>query len=68
MGWRQKLGTIWRKQIDLVQGAVILGTLLDCLSFEQGKVIIGPVSKKALPKLLTYRIPFVRRNEPPYRG
>jgi len=40
------------QQINLVQDAVILGTLLDCLSFEQGKVIIGSVSKKALPKLL----------------
>ncbi|KAJ6188224.1 hypothetical protein N7519_003132 [Penicillium mononematosum] len=56
-----------RNQIDLVQDAVILGTLLDCLAFEQGKVVIGSVPKKALPKLLTYRIPFVRGNEPPYR-
>jgi hypothetical protein len=53
-------------QIDLVQDAVILGTLLDCLSFEQGEVIVGTVSKKALPKLLTYRIPFVRGSAPSY--
>lgn len=56
-----------KEQIDLVQDAVILGTLMDCLSFENGKVIVGSVSKKALPKLVTYRIPFVRGNEPPYR-
>lgn len=54
-------------QIDLVQDAVILGTLLDCLSFEHGKVIVSSVSKKALPKLLTYRIPFVRGSAPPYK-
>lgn len=54
-------------KINLVQDAVILGTLLDCLSFENGKVIVGEVSKKALPKLLTYRIPFVRGGERPYR-
>ncbi|KAJ6102872.1 hypothetical protein N7486_005299 [Penicillium sp. IBT 16267x] len=34
---RDKLG----KQIDLVQDAVILGTLLDCLSFEQGYYWLG---------------------------
>lgn len=56
-----------KKQVDLVQDAVILGTLLDCLSFEQGRVIVGPVSKKALPKLLTYRVPFVRGSAPPYK-
>ncbi|KAJ5746483.1 hypothetical protein N7520_011665 [Penicillium odoratum] len=53
------------KQLDLVQDAVILETLLYCLSFEQGKVVIGSVSKTALPKPLTYRIPFVRGDEPP---
>ena len=55
------------KQGDLIQDAVILGTLLDFLSFEQGKVIVGPISKKALPKLLTYRVPFVRGSAPPYK-
>ena len=53
-----------KAQIDLVQDAVILGTLLDCLSFEQGKVVVGSVSQKALPKLLSYRIPFVRGTDP----
>lgn len=56
-----------KTKIDLVQDAVILGTLLDCLSFEEGQVIIGSVSQKALPRLLTYRIPFVRGKEPPYK-
>lgn len=55
------------KQIDLVQDGVIVGTILDCFSFEEGQVSVGGVSKKALPKFLTYRIPFVRGNEPPYR-
>ena len=52
----------------LIQDAVILGTFLDCFSFEDGEVIVGAVSKKALPKLVTYRIPFVRGDEPPYRN
>lgn len=54
-------------EINLVQAAVILGTLLDCLSFENGKVIVGEVARKALPKLLTYQIPFIRGQGPPYR-
>ncbi|KAJ5715830.1 uncharacterized protein N7483_013011 [Penicillium malachiteum] len=55
-------------QMDLIQDAVILGTLLDCLSFVDGEVIVGEFSIKALHKLLTYRIPFVRGDDPPYKG
>lgn len=55
-------------EMNLVQDAVILGTLLDCFAFENGKVIVGQVAKRALPKLLTYQIPFIRGQGPPYRG
>ncbi|KAI1097123.1 hypothetical protein F4804DRAFT_205231 [Jackrogersella minutella] len=55
------------KQIALVQDAVILGTLLDCFFFEHGNVGCSPVSLKALPKFHTYRLPFIRGNEAPYK-
>ena len=55
-------------EMNLVQDAVILGTLLDCFAFENGKVIVGQVAKRALPKLLTYQIPFIRGQGSPYRG
>jgi hypothetical protein len=55
------------EKMDLVQDAVILGTLPDCFFWEDGHVGCGPVSVKALPKFVTYRIPFVRGNEPPYK-
>lgn len=55
------------KRIGLVQDAVILGTLLDCFIFEIKEVICGEISLKALPKFLTYRIPFIRGDEAPYR-
>ncbi|KAH9999715.1 hypothetical protein F4779DRAFT_605259 [Xylariaceae sp. FL0662B] len=56
-----------KKHIALVQEAVILGTLLDCFFLENGKVGFSHVALKALSKILTYRIPFVRGNEAPYR-
>ena len=58
-----------KAQMDLVQDAVILGTLLDCFYLEDGKLgsSFNPVTLKALPKFLTYRIPFVRGSEAPYR-
>jgi hypothetical protein len=55
------------KQMVLVQNAVILGTLLNCFFFEDGKVGFNRVALKALPKFLTYRIPFIRGIEAPYR-
>ncbi|KAI0835135.1 hypothetical protein F5Y06DRAFT_139452 [Hypoxylon sp. FL0890] len=55
------------KRINLVQNAVILGTLLDCFFLEDGKVGCGQIVLNALPKFLTYRIPFIRGNEPPYK-
>jgi hypothetical protein len=56
-----------KRQIHLVQDAVILGTLLSCFFFEDGKVGSHQVGLKALPKFLTYRIPFVRGDEAPYK-
>ncbi|KAG5982644.1 hypothetical protein E4U55_001624 [Claviceps digitariae] len=55
------------KQMVLVQDAVILGTLLDCFFFVDGQVGASSVTLKALPKFLTYRIPFIRGTEAPYR-
>lgn len=55
-----------QERMDLVQEAVILGTLLNCFVFEGGKVLSGEVGLKALPKFLTYRLPFIRKDEPPY--
>ncbi len=52
---------------DAVQIAVTLGTLLDAFQLE-GEAI-GPYNHvviEALPKLLTYRVPFVRGSDPPY--
>lgn len=58
---------ILKKQMVLVQDAVILGTFLNCFFFEDGKVGFSQVALKALPKFLTYRIPFVRGSEGLYR-
>lgn len=56
------------RNADVVQQAVLLGTMLDCFSMEHGKIIVGPVAVKALPKFLTYRIPLIRGDDPPYAG
>jgi len=56
-----------KRQINLVQDAVILGTLLDCFFLEAGKVGCSKITLKTLPQFLTYRIPFVRGDNPPYR-
>jgi aminoglycoside phosphotransferase (APT) family kinase protein len=66
-GMSQKTRGILEENIGLVQDAVILGTLLDTFFWEDGKVGCGGVSIKALPKFLTYRIPQVRGDEPPYK-
>lgn len=66
-GMPEHIRTALEKRIDLVQDAVILATLLDCFFFEDGKVGAGQVALKALPKFMTYRIPFVRGQEQPYR-
>ncbi|KAI1073784.1 hypothetical protein F5B20DRAFT_565823 [Whalleya microplaca] len=59
---------ILKEHIFLVQDAVILVTLLDCFFFEDEKVGFSHIALKALPKFLTYRIPFIRGNEAPYGG
>jgi hypothetical protein len=53
-------------QINLVQDAVILGTLLDCFFFEDRNVGFSKIALKALPKFMTYRIPLVREQEKLY--
>ncbi|AEO67973.1 uncharacterized protein THITE_2145225 [Thermothielavioides terrestris NRRL 8126] len=66
-GMSPKTREMLEDNLDLVQDAVILGTLLDTFFWENGKVGCGEVSMKALPKFLTYRIPQVRGDEPPYK-
>lgn len=52
---------------DVIQIAVSLGTLLDAFQLEEGKIgLYNPVVVEALPKLLSYRIPFIRGSDPPY--
>jgi hypothetical protein len=52
---------------DAIQTAVQLGTLLDTFEEEDGKVgRCNPVALRALPKLLSYRVPFIRGADPPY--
>lgn len=53
--------------VDAVQTAVTLGTLLDAFQLDEGKIgPYNPVVVNALPKLLSYRIPLVRGSDPPY--
>lgn len=53
--------------VDAVQTAVTLGTLLDAFQLDNGKIgPSNPVVVASLPKLLSYRIPMVRGSEPPY--
>ncbi|KAK4196844.1 hypothetical protein QBC40DRAFT_286553 [Triangularia verruculosa] len=66
-GMSQNTRGMLEKNIGLVQDAVILGTLLDTFFWEDGKVGCGKVSIKALPKFLTYWIPQVRGEKPPYK-
>ncbi|KAJ8128856.1 hypothetical protein O1611_g4777 [Lasiodiplodia mahajangana] len=67
-GMPEHIRAILEKRIDLVQDSVILGTLLDCFFLEDGKVGVSEIALKALDKLKSYRIPFVRGQEPPYRS
>ncbi|CAK7199368.1 hypothetical protein SEUCBS139899_002046 [Sporothrix eucalyptigena] len=54
------------QQLDLVQEAVLLGTLLDTFFIEDGTVGVSTVSVTALSKFLTYRLPALRDGAPPY--
>ena len=65
-GMPDSVRTVLEKNMNLAQDAVILGTLLSVFNFEDGEVGVHDVGLKALPKLLSYRIPNVRGNEPPY--
>ncbi|EFY91755.1 hypothetical protein MAC_02345 [Metarhizium acridum CQMa 102] len=66
-GMPQHVRTTLEGRIDLVQDVVILATLLSCFCFEDGEVSVSEVTLKALPKFMTYQIPFVRGQEKPYR-
>ncbi|KAI1127637.1 hypothetical protein F5Y10DRAFT_242335 [Nemania abortiva] len=65
-GIPEHIRTILEQRIDLVQDAVILATLFSCFFFEEGTVGVADVTLKALPKLMSYRIPQVRGREQPY--
>jgi hypothetical protein len=55
------------ENVDAVQTAVTLGTLLDAFQLDEGNIgPYSPVVVEALPKLLSYRIPMVRGSDPPY--
>jgi hypothetical protein len=66
-GMPETVRKVLEKRINLVQDAVILGTLLDCFFIDNGKVGFSQVALKALPKFLTYRMPLIRGDEQPYR-
>jgi hypothetical protein len=66
-GMPEHIRAMLEKRLDLVQDVVILATLLSCFFFEDGKIGVGQVTLKALPKFMTYRIPFVRGQEQPYK-
>ncbi|KAI0423788.1 hypothetical protein F5Y09DRAFT_180473 [Xylaria sp. FL1042] len=66
-GMPEHIRAMLEKRLDLVQDVIILATLLSCFFFEDGKIGVGQVTLKALPKFMTYRIPFVREQEQPYR-
>ncbi|KAK2871948.1 hypothetical protein FQN49_002675 [Arthroderma sp. PD_2] len=54
--------------IDVVQTAVMVGTLLDAFPIVDGKLIesFNPAVMHGLPKFVTYRIPPIRGSDAPY--
>ncbi|KAG9234571.1 hypothetical protein BJ875DRAFT_8329 [Amylocarpus encephaloides] len=52
--------------LEAVQTSVLLGTLLGAFELDDGKFLCNPVMVSALPKFLSYRIPFLRGSDPPY--
>jgi len=52
--------------LHAVQMSVHIGTLLDTLDIQSDG--FNPAGLKALPKFLTYQIPALRGQEPPYLG
>lgn len=65
-GMPEHIRAMLEKRLDLVQDVVLFATLLDCFFFENGKIGVAQVTLKALPKLVTYRIPSIRGQEQPY--
>ena len=66
-GMPERVRKMLETRLDLVQDAVILATLLECFYCEGGKVGFGQLTLNVLPKFMTYRIPFIRGQEQPYR-
>lgn len=54
-------------RMELVQDAVLLATLLNCFYLEDGKVGAAKVPLRALPKMMTYRLPSIRGEDKAYR-
>ncbi|KAH8772205.1 hypothetical protein BGZ57DRAFT_896052 [Hyaloscypha finlandica] len=53
--------------LEAVQTSVLLGTLSDTFELDDGKLgLCNPAMVAALPKFLSYRIPFLRGSDPPY--
>jgi len=56
-----------KERINLVQDAVILGTLLFALTKLDGSIGCGGPTLEALPKWITYRLPFLRGEAKAYK-
>ncbi|KAL8861264.1 MAG: hypothetical protein Q9178_002480 [Gyalolechia marmorata] len=66
-GFPQSVREFLHANLEAVQFAVTLGTLLDAFQLEEGKLgPYNPVVVEALPKLLTYRLPLKRGASSPY--
>ncbi|KZF20434.1 hypothetical protein L228DRAFT_263080 [Xylona heveae TC161] len=68
-GAPQVIRTLLDTNGEVVQIALMLGTLLDAFQLDDDRIKLGPynpVVVAALPKFFSYRIPFVRGAEPPY--
>jgi hypothetical protein len=58
---------VLNENLEAVQTSVLLGTLLGTFELDDGKLgLCNPVKVVALPKFLSYRIPFLRGSDPPY--
>jgi hypothetical protein len=67
-GISEKVRNHVNANLEAVQTAVMLGTLLDAFQLDEGKIgPFNPVVIEALPKFFTYRIPMLRGpDSPPY--
>ncbi|GAM89463.1 hypothetical protein ANO11243_075010 [Dothideomycetidae sp. 11243] len=58
--------TLCLERPELLQTAMTLGTLFDTFQLYEGKLgLYNPVAVRALPKLLSYRVPLIRMPEAP---